>query len=93
MSMALFRFSRFLLLVLAGAPCGAQLIVNPAQNLTHRVQIQPVIVRTTGGTVAEFMAYAYAMEVMAATSQLPDAREGMRAFLEKRKPQWSTGRP
>jgi enoyl-CoA hydratase/carnithine racemase len=26
--------------------------------------------------------------VMAATSQLPDAREGMRAFLEKRKPQW-----
>jgi enoyl-CoA hydratase/carnithine racemase len=38
-------------------------------------------------------AYAYAVEVMAATSQLPDAREGMRAFLEKRKPQWSRGRP
>src|SRR5438876_7163598 len=33
-------------------------------------------------------AYAYAIEVMAATSQLPDAREGMRAFLEKRKPNW-----
>ena len=33
-------------------------------------------------------AYAYAVEVMAATSQLPDSREGMRAFLEKRKPQW-----
>jgi enoyl-CoA hydratase/carnithine racemase len=33
-------------------------------------------------------AYSYAVEVMAATSQLPDAREGMRAFLEKRKPQW-----
>jgi len=33
-------------------------------------------------------AYAYAVEVMAATSQLPDAREGMRAFLEKRKPKW-----
>ena len=31
-------------------------------------------------------AYAYAVEVMAATSQLPDAREGMRAFLGKRKP-------
>jgi enoyl-CoA hydratase/carnithine racemase len=31
-------------------------------------------------------AYAYALEVMAATSQLPDAQEGMRAFLEKRKP-------
>ncbi|HEX3925215.1 MAG TPA: enoyl-CoA hydratase-related protein [Streptosporangiaceae bacterium] len=37
-------------------------------------------------------AYAYAIEVMAATSQLPDAREGMHAFLEKRKPQWSRGR-
>jgi enoyl-CoA hydratase/carnithine racemase len=37
-------------------------------------------------------AYSYAIEVMAATSQLPDAREGMRAFLEKRKPQWSRGR-
>jgi len=38
-------------------------------------------------------AYAYAVEVMAATSQLPDAREGMRAFLEKRKPVWRRGRP
>src|ERR1700684_4535930 len=38
-------------------------------------------------------AYAYAVEVMAATSQLPDAREGMRAFLNKRKPQWRRGRP
>jgi len=37
-------------------------------------------------------AYAYAVEVMAATSQLPDAREGMRAFLEKRKPNWRRGR-
>jgi enoyl-CoA hydratase/carnithine racemase len=33
-------------------------------------------------------AYGYAIEVMAATSQLPDAREGMRAFLEKREPRW-----
>jgi enoyl-CoA hydratase/carnithine racemase len=33
-------------------------------------------------------AYSYALEVMAATSQLPDAREGMRAFLDKRKPHW-----
>jgi enoyl-CoA hydratase/carnithine racemase len=33
-------------------------------------------------------AYAYAVEVMAATSQLPDAREGMRAFLDKREPKW-----
>ncbi len=38
-------------------------------------------------------AYAYAIEVMAATSQLPDAREGMRAFLDKRKPKWQRGRP
>jgi enoyl-CoA hydratase/carnithine racemase len=38
-------------------------------------------------------AYAYAVEVMAATSQLPDAREGMRAFLDKRKPHWRRGRP
>jgi enoyl-CoA hydratase/carnithine racemase len=37
-------------------------------------------------------AYAYAVEVMAATSQLPDAREGMRAFLDKRRPQWQRGR-
>jgi len=38
-------------------------------------------------------AYAYAVEVMAATSQLPDAREGMSAFLGKRKPRWRRGRP
>jgi len=37
-------------------------------------------------------AYAYAIEVMAATSQLPDAREGMHAFLGKRKPVWRRGR-
>ena len=37
-------------------------------------------------------AYAYAVEVMAATSQLPDAQEGIRAFLEKRKPNWQHGR-
>ena len=35
-------------------------------------------------------AYAYAIEVMASTSQLPDAQEGIGAFLEKRKPRWST---
>ncbi len=31
-------------------------------------------------------AYDYAIEVMASTSQLPDAKEGMHSFLEKRKP-------
>src|SRR5579884_1645496 len=34
------------------------------------------------------LAYAYAQEVMASTSQLPDAQEGMHSFLEKRKPQF-----
>ena len=34
-------------------------------------------------------AYATAIEVMAAASQLPGAREGMAAFLEKRKPVWT----
>ena len=38
-------------------------------------------------------AYAYAVEVMAATGQLPEAREWMSAFLEKRKPNWNRGRP
>jgi len=33
-------------------------------------------------------AYTYAVEVMAAASQTPDAREGMAAFLEKRHPVW-----
>jgi enoyl-CoA hydratase/carnithine racemase len=37
-------------------------------------------------------AYAYAVEVMAATSQTPDAREWTQAFLEKRKPRWRRGR-
>lgn len=34
-------------------------------------------------------AYRYAVEVMAMTSQTPSAREGVAAFLEKRKPDWS----
>jgi enoyl-CoA hydratase/carnithine racemase len=33
-------------------------------------------------------AYAYAVEVMAASSQTPEAQEGMRAFLDKRRPTW-----
>ncbi|MFW5419700.1 enoyl-CoA hydratase/isomerase family protein [Nocardiopsis sp. CNT-189] len=33
-------------------------------------------------------AYTYAVEVMAATSQTPEAREGIAAFLEKRPPKW-----
>ncbi|MDP9391374.1 MAG: enoyl-CoA hydratase-related protein [Actinomycetota bacterium] len=34
-------------------------------------------------------AYATAIEVMAAASQIPGAREGMAAFLEKRRPVWT----
>jgi enoyl-CoA hydratase/carnithine racemase len=33
-------------------------------------------------------AYTYAIEVMAAASQTPEAQEGMRAFLDKRRPEW-----
>ena len=33
-------------------------------------------------------AYAYAIELMAASSQTPDARERMAAFLEKRAPRY-----
>jgi enoyl-CoA hydratase/carnithine racemase len=33
-------------------------------------------------------AYRYAVEVMAAASQLDDAQEGMRSFVEKRPPVW-----
>lgn len=34
-------------------------------------------------------AYRYAIEVMAAASQMPDAQEGMQAFLEKRRPDFA----
>lgn len=34
----------------------------------------------------EHQAYAHAAEVMATSALLPDAQEGMRAFLEKRRP-------
>lgn len=37
----------------------------------------------------QHQAYNSAMEIMASTSQLPDAQEGMHAFLEKRKPQFA----
>src|SRR5947209_1016807 len=39
--------------------------------------------------LAQPQAYNYAIEVIAATSQIPDAREGMQAFLEKRKPRFN----
>lgn len=36
----------------------------------------------------QHQAYNHAIEVMASTSQLPDAQEGMRSFLEKRRPEF-----
>lgn len=38
-------------------------------------------------------AYDLAVAVMAESSQLPDAQEGMRAFVEKRPPVWGRNRP
>ena len=38
--------------------------------------------------VGQADAYRLAIEVMAATSQTDDAREGIAAFLEKRQPSW-----
>ena len=43
--------------------------------------------------LSEHDAYAYAVEVMAAASQIPDAQEGVAAFLQKRPPRWGTQRP
>jgi enoyl-CoA hydratase/carnithine racemase len=37
----------------------------------------------------QYQAYNYAQEVMASASQIPDAQEGMKAFLEKRKPRFN----
>ena len=81
--------------------------VAPAAQLDSAVQ--DLLDRVTRGSAAskgigkqalyaqidldQSKAYAYAIEVMAATSQLPDAREWTQAFLEKRKPDWdSSGR-
>ena len=80
--------------------------VVPADRLDDAVQ--DLLERTTRGSAQskgmgkqalyaqidldQAKAYAYAVEVMAATSQLPDAQEGIRAFLDKRKPRWRHGR-
>lgn len=39
--------------------------------------------------MTQSQAYAYASEVMTLNATLPDAQEGIKAFLEKRQPQWS----
>ena len=39
-------------LLLTLPPAAAEVVVQPAVPITHRVQIQPIRVRTTGGAVA-----------------------------------------
>jgi enoyl-CoA hydratase/carnithine racemase len=43
--------------------------------------------------LSQSSAYDYAVEVMAAASQIPDAQEGIAAFIEKRTPVWGLRRP
>ncbi|WP_018685683.1 enoyl-CoA hydratase-related protein [Actinokineospora enzanensis] len=65
------------------------------ENLLHRATRGSVSSKALGKQTIyaqldrpESDAYAMAIEVMTAASQLPAAREGMAAFLEKRAPQW-----
>lgn len=74
--------------------------VVPAEKL-HEESLRLILAATGGSTFSKGVgkqayyaqidldqpkAYAYAMEVMASTSQTPDAKERMKAFIEKRKP-------
>lgn len=68
-------------------------LVEASQNLLERATRGSFISKGIGKQayytqidLAQPQAYAYAQEVMASASQIPDAQEGMRAFLEKRKP-------
>ncbi|HLH61223.1 MAG TPA: enoyl-CoA hydratase-related protein [Ktedonobacteraceae bacterium] len=67
-------------------------LVEESQNLLERATRGSFISKGIGKQayyaqmdLPQHQAYAYAQEVMASTSQIPDAQEGMRAFLEKRK--------
>ncbi len=42
--------------------------------------------------MADFQALAYATQVMVGEAGLPDAQEGIAAFLEKREPVWTDRR-
>lgn len=71
-------------------------LVEEAQGLLERATRGSFISKGIGKQayyaqidLAQPQAYAYAQEVMASTSQIPDAQEGMSAFLEKRKPQFN----
>jgi enoyl-CoA hydratase/carnithine racemase len=68
-------------------------LVEASQNLLERATRGSFISKGIGKQayyaqidLAQPQAYAYAQEVMASASQIPDAQEGMHAFLEKRKP-------
>ncbi len=60
--------------ILAGSPCAARLGKH-------------ALAQTAG--LNERDAYAYAATIMTRNAMLPDAQEGMSAFLEKRAPAWS----
>src|SRR5579884_2862149 len=70
-------------------------LVEESQSLLERATRGSFISKSIGKQayyaqidLPQPQAYAYAQEVMASTSQIPDAQEGMRAFLEKRKPRF-----
>lgn len=79
--------------------------VVPDANLEHATR--QLLMRATRGSAAskaigkrtfyaqidrpQAEAYALAVEAMADASQIVDAKEGMRAFLEKRPPRWDKG--
>ena len=71
----------------------AERLVEEAQRLLEAATRGSLISKGIGKQayyaqidLAQPQAYTYAQEVMAAASQIPDAQEGMHAFLEKRKP-------
>lgn len=70
-------------------------LVSATDDLMRRVTRGSVVSKGVGKqafytqiNLDQTNAYAYASEIMATASQHPDAQEGIRAFIEKRAPQW-----